>query len=188
MRTKFLTLVALLVAGAVRADVVLQNTAPDDTVSSTSATRTITINSNGSGQTLTFLKLFNVAFDTVRFSINGGTAAYITSDVNGLFDLSTLTGSLTTNGNNTLGLDLLDAGYEQHSSDVSTATAFGNSIGISGGFVNDNAGFLRYQLQAVPEPGTMLMGGIAAAVGGAGAWWKRRKQRRAAAEAAATPA
>ena len=45
--------------------------------------------------------------------------------------------------------------------------------------------FLNYQLSAVPEPGTMLLGGIAAACAVAGVWWK---QRRAAAEAAATSA
>jgi uncharacterized OsmC-like protein len=30
---------------------------------------------------------------------------------------------------------------------------------------------------AVPEPGTLLLGGIAAACGGTGVWWKRRKRQ-----------
>ena len=30
---------------------------------------------------------------------------------------------------------------------------------------------------AVPEPGTLLLGGIAACSGAAGAWWKRRKRK-----------
>jgi hypothetical protein len=31
--------------------------------------------------------------------------------------------------------------------------------------------------QAVPEPGTLLLGGLAAACGGGGVWWKRRKRK-----------
>ena len=38
---------------------------------------------------------------------------------------------------------------------------------------------------AVPEPGTLILGGIAAVSGGAGAWWRRRKNRKATAEQAA---
>lgn len=38
---------------------------------------------------------------------------------------------------------------------------------------------------AVPEPGTLILGGIAAVSGGAGAWWRRRKNRKSTAEQAA---
>ena len=37
----------------------------------------------------------------------------------------------------------------------------------------------QYELSAtaaVPEPGTLLLGGIAALTGGTGVWWKRRKK------------
>ena len=37
---------------------------------------------------------------------------------------------------------------------------------------------------AVPEPGTLILGGIAAVSGGAGAWWRRRKNRKSTAEQA----
>ena len=37
---------------------------------------------------------------------------------------------------------------------------------------------------AVPEPGTLILGGIAAMSGGAGAWWRRRKNRKSTAEQA----
>ena len=30
---------------------------------------------------------------------------------------------------------------------------------------------------SVPEPGTLLLGGIAAACGGGGAWWRRKRQK-----------
>jgi hypothetical protein len=33
------------------------------------------------------------------------------------------------------------------------------------------------QIVAVPEPGTLLLGGLAAACGGGGVWWKRRKRK-----------
>jgi hypothetical protein len=38
---------------------------------------------------------------------------------------------------------------------------------------------------AVPEPGTLLLGGIAAACGGGGVWWKRRKGKAVEGEQAA---
>jgi len=44
-----------------------------------------------------------------------------------------------------------------------------------------NPGALGMQVYAsVPEPGTLLLGGIAAACGGGGVWWKRRRRRPAA--------
>ncbi len=42
--------------------------------------------------------------------------------------------------------------------------------GVTFGVVNG------IQIVAVPEPGTLLLGGIAAACGGGGVWWKRRKR------------
>ena len=38
---------------------------------------------------------------------------------------------------------------------------------------NEAVGFTT---QSVPEPGTLLLGGIAAACGGGGVWWKRRRR------------
>ena len=32
-------------------------------------------------------------------------------------------------------------------------------------------------VSAVPEPGTLILGGIAAACGGGGVWWRRRRQQ-----------
>jgi hypothetical protein len=39
------------------------------------------------------------------------------------------------------------------------------------------SGTLYLGVSAVPEPGTLLLGGIAAACGGTGVWWKRRKRQ-----------
>jgi len=44
--------------------------------------------------------------------------------------------------------------------------------------------YVRLEAAAVPEPGTLILGGIAAVSGSAGAWWRRRKNRKAAAEQA----
>jgi hypothetical protein len=43
-------------------------------------------------------------------------------------------------------------------------------------FLVYNGNFIRFELSttAVPEPGTFLLGSIAAACGGA-AWWRRRR-------------
>lgn len=52
--------------------------------------------------------------------------------------------------------------------------------------VASNSTSIAYSLEAVavPEPGTLLLGGIAA-MGGAGGWWARRRKKAAAADAVA---
>jgi hypothetical protein len=44
--------------------------------------------------------------------------------------------------------------------------------------------YVQLDAVAVPEPGTLILGGIAAVSGGAGAWWRRRKNKKATAEQA----
>ena len=39
------------------------------------------------------------------------------------------------------------------------------------------AGGRPYTLTAVPEPGTLLLGAIAAACGGGGLWWRRKQKQ-----------
>lgn len=68
-------------------------------------------------------------------------------------------------------------GYEFPSSGNVTAGELAGS-GFSDNF------YTELTAVAVPEPGTLLLGGIAAVSGGAGAWWRRRKNRKAAAEQA----
>lgn len=55
---------------------------------------------------------------------------------------------------------------------------------ITSGLNNWQSGeniYVQLNASAVPEPGTLILGGFAAAAGGAGAWWRRRKNRKAAA-------
>jgi hypothetical protein len=47
------------------------------------------------------------------------------------------------------------------------------------------ADLVSLDVTAVPEPGTLLLGGIAAACGGGGVWWKRRKRKAVEGEQAA---
>ena len=92
MRTKFLTLVALLVAGAVRADVVIENTTAGGGQSTASVSGfTISFTNSGTSATLSTFKLFNgagadeVAFVLTRVS-GGQTYTEIrTSTAEGLF-------------------------------------------------------------------------------------------------------
>ena len=49
-------------------------------------------------------------------------------------------------------------------------------------YVTDDIWGIKSMTVSVPEPGTMLLGGIAAVSGGAGAWWKRRRKKAAAKE------
>jgi len=186
VRNYFLILMAFFVGTVVQADVVINQTGGTEAGGSSATTRTITITGNAGGQSLTSIRLFGITTDTVNFSLNSGAVSSLTSS-GGTFNLSTLAGSLNLSSNTLLMSDL-EIGYQQNTVQVTSSTVFGNDIGITGGSVDlSNGGYLNYQLSAVavPEPGTMLLGGIAAAAGGAGAWWKRRKQRRDAAALAA---
>lgn len=153
MRTKFLTLVALLVAGAVRADVVIENIELLPTRGASTLTET-------------------TAKPTAAKSSDTGTFTFdrrppLTSATN------TITNSATAYRAKEYSTDAIVS--------ASAADGFPKSPASS-------SSSYRYPLSDIPEPGTMLLGGIAGAVGGAGAWRKRRKQRLTAAEAAATPA
>lgn len=47
---------------------------------------------------------------------------------------------------------------------------------ISNGFPSSSFLISGTVYATVPEPGTLLLGGIAAACGGGGVWWKRRRR------------
>jgi hypothetical protein len=60
---------------------------------------------------------------------------------------------------------------------INTTSVAGQTVtGAWNNSYSNNSGVL-FQLSAVPEPGTLLLGGIAAACGGTGVWWKRRKRQ-----------
>lgn len=66
-----------------------------------------------------------------------------------------------------------------------------SGYGFSGVSYNNSGGaspLARFEVYTVPEPGTLLLGTIAACSGGAGVWWKRRRLQPAQAETADQPA
>jgi|688.fasta_scaffold04598_1 hypothetical protein len=200
MRTKFLTLVALLVAGAAQADVVVIENAGGSGSSTAGNHFDIEWTQATTSAKFSTFKLFgytgsayNVQFDLFRNTGSGST--YIANElISGTNDF-TFTGQIS-NASLTAGTYLLritglgdppvnpedprppdeiKAGYNFNSNPNGTTTgAYGFSNATQTAVSTGQ--FLTYQLSAVPEPGTMLLGGIAAACGGAGAWWKRRKR------------
>jgi len=146
---------------------------------------------SGTSTTLSSIQFFNFdgtnpGGDTATFALSNGSTIW--TDVNlvsssYLFTFSNIAGVNLASGNYTLAITNLASGYDYTSTTGTTLGAAGTTYGFSSPtatpiFANQ---FLNYQLSAVPEPGTMLLGGIAAACGVAGAWWKQQR-------AAATPA
>ena len=197
MRPQFIALIALLAAGAAQADVVIQNMNPSQSFGeSTAGGFTISFTNSGTSATLSSIQFFNTGPnnpgpDTATFALFNKSTIWtdvnLVSSSSNLFTFSNIAGVNLASGNYTLAITNLAAGYDFSSSTGTTLGAAGTAYGFSSPTATSVATnqFLNYQLSAVPEPGTMLLGGIAAACGVAGVWWK---QRRAAAEAAATSA
>ena len=197
MRPQFITLIAFLAAGAAQADVVIQNVnASVGSGESTAGGFTISFTNSGTSATLSSIQFFNSGGlnpggDTATFALSNGSTIWtdvnLVSSSSYLFTFNNIAGVNLASGNYTLAITNLAAGYDFSSSTGTTLGAAGTAYGFSSPTATSVATnqFLNYQLSAVPEPGTMLLGGIAAACGVAGVWWK---QRRAAAEAAATSA
>ena len=188
MRNYFFVVMAFFVGTVVRADVVFENTnTTGASVNNTSFSLNFTVAS--SGASLSSFVLFGEAgqSSSLRFNLDGlGLSSAISSSRIGnayTFSLSSVTGV----GNISAGphqLSITNSGFLYYTTTTSTIS---NAAGFSETSYSNTTPFSQFQVNgaAVPEPGTMLLGGIAAAVGGAGAWWKRRKQRRDAAAFAA---
>jgi hypothetical protein len=67
------------------------------------------------------------------------------------------------------------ANYSVFSGETGSSFSFTLGPGVAGVLSNNLYGF-QIVNAAVPEPGTLLLGGIAAACGGGGVWWTRRKR------------
>jgi hypothetical protein len=128
---------------------------------------------------------YNVTFELSRDGNFLGPADTVTGTNEFIFNVGIgyISNNVLTAGNYLLrikgpnidGNEFLNAGYNYNSTPTNTTnSAYGFSNATQTAVSTGQ--FLTYQLSAVPEPGTMLLGGIAAACGGAGAWWKRRKR------------
>ena len=178
-----------------RADVVVENTNGGSN-SATASFFYVKFTTLATSNQLTTIQLFGGIQNAsgISFDLRNSANSQIANGSGGVLSGGVLTLNTSTFGADTywLGVSGLNAGYNQGStasltsSDsgwISEATMVTTNQGSTS--ASGSALFQVSLTAAVPEPGTMLLGGIAAAVGGAGAWWKRRKQRQAAAALAA---
>lgn len=133
-------------------------------------------------QAVKTLKLFGNTGQTITASIgyypNTGvnlTGIEIGTTGEYLFDISSATVSTYTANSYALEIRNMVAsgfGIQKASSGTATYAASGYSL------ITYDVANVRFELSttAVPEPGTLLLGGIAAACGGSGVWWKRRRR------------
>jgi hypothetical protein len=183
MRTKFFTLVALLVAGAAQADVVVIENAGGSGSSTAGGQFRISWTQTTTGPNLSSFRLFGydpnpAGIYELEFNLfkNGSlTQAFVNGTNDFSFAGTAIAGVSLTAGTYELDIKNINAGYNYNSTPTNTTnSAYGFSSATQSAVTGSE--YLTYQLSAVPEPGTMLLGGIAAACGGAGAWWKRRKR------------
>jgi hypothetical protein len=193
MRTFIFGTLALLgISGLSKADVVVSNigtanTSVAFTAGSISFTPTQTISS---GSILT-LRVFNSNSATASLSalnlqmtVGSGTATYSGTLVGG--------GAIAANSYGDFTFDLLTQNYTNNTpfsiSSISIAAQTTNADAqwayntttptFSGAWSTgaSSPGMFSLDATAVPEPGTLLLGAIAAVSGGGGVWWKRRRK------------
>lgn len=168
-----------------RAEVVLANTSSANGNTKVNINIKYSTTSLSLAQDIKTLKLFGVTGQTITANFGyynsptlpsqSLTGLEIGSTGEYLFDISGLQiGTYTTNGYalEIRSLTSNGLGIQTASSGTSTFAKPGYSL-----TTYDGAN-IRFELNttAVPEPGTLLLGGIAAACGGSGVWWKRRRR------------
>jgi hypothetical protein len=106
-----------------------------------------------------------IASTLTAYTFNFDPATTTAMAINGVFCFEI--SGVTTDSNNPVQTRFGSAG---------TGTTNMNRI-FNGGASSGNLIAGVVNASAVPEPGTLLLGGIAAACGGGGVWWKRRKRK-----------
>jgi len=145
--------------------------------------------SNGSTPVAVNLALTTSAFGTVgnessglvaggKYLLTVGNITYSGDGVDGVFGASASASTGPWSGTPIVSyqgtvLDNDTGGYNFPSSGIVTA---GDLTGVPAFSTNF---YTELTAVAVPEPGTLILGTIAAATGAAGAWWKRRRKNRA---------
>jgi len=182
MRTYIFGMLALLgVSAFSRGDVVFSNT---NTSGPATASSSFTLNFSvtTSGSSITAFKLFSTdqgASKSVTFQLDSGVASAISANflTDGYqFDLSGLAGasSITSGSNHTLALTSIGLTYATTNASTITNNPVYGFYDTS--YVGSPSSFARFEVVGVPEPGTLILGGIAAITGGGGVWWKRRRK------------
>jgi len=108
--------------------------------------------------------------DIISASVSGSSGAYIYD-----FTFANITNEALSSGSVYQLYSSIDSAaqlWQRSSSATISNTSF-----ITSASYNSAANNYAFTLSAVPEPGTLLLGGIAACSGAAGAWWKRRKRK-----------
>jgi len=122
--------------------------------------------------------------------VSGNTSTLTTDKNTSLFQADVSSNNIVLNSNSTYWLVVLRSAYNNNGTQDLLAWATGTrgasvtaqgttNSGSTWGDVslgaaaNDTFGA---QIVMVPEPGTLLLGGIAAACGGGGVWWRRKRK------------
>lgn len=182
MRTFIFGMMALLGTSAFsRADVVFSNTNVTG-LSTDTAAFTLNFNVTTSGSSITAFKLFSTDQGTsksVSFQLDSGTASVISANflTDGYsFDLSTLAGAnnISSGSSHTLALTAIGLTYATTNASTITNNPVYGFYNTS--YAGSPSNVARFEVVGVPEPGTLLLGGIAAITGSGGVWWKRRRK------------
>jgi hypothetical protein len=193
MRTFIFGMMALLgVSGLAKADVVVSNIGTANTsvgfsTGSISFTPTQTISSgsiltlrvfNNSGSTaLSALSLFmdvnSSGLQSYAGTLVGGGSININSYGDFAFNLS------TRNYTNSTAFSISSISINSQTTNADAQWAYNTTAPTFSGAWSTGAsspGMFSLDATAVPEPGTLFLGGIAALTGGGGVWWKRRRK------------
>ena len=199
MRGMLLGLAVMVLGGVARGEVVITNLA-SETGTRTGNTSSGQFDFSGpSGATLSSIqfKLFNSGSNLTagtdfffKVSFSGQSINYITpgaslnAGATSSFTLDLTPFNYTTNGSNqVLAVFFTDGNGSSPnsintlqfttSSSAPTATSGWSFVATSPTASGQN---ISFALSAVPEPGTLLLGGFAAACGGGGVWWRRKRK------------
>ena len=184
MRGMLLALALVMGAGVTRADVVFSNLSSGTGTTTSNFAINFKVTTPGSSITQFFVGTNNnPANKTADFLLTGGgslrgTGSYVSdfqgSGVGGvLWDISTLGGANSLDPATSYTLTVVNQGGMTFSTTTNSITN-----NPSFGFYDTSYGgsFVQFAVVGVPEPGTLLLGGIAAACGGGGVWWRRKRK------------
>lgn len=184
-------------AGLVKADVVaIDGLGSGSATTFGSQTKYVVFSTSSSGLNLTTVNLWGNSSSTgdITFGLysgagNGGTllGASNTYSQNTMFtsstgenlatlDLGSAIRSVNLTSGSTYTLSMIISGSGLRLQSVGTITGQ-NTFTYDSAATGSNAPGFGFQINTVPEPGTMLLGGISALAGGCGLWWKRRRKR-----------
>jgi hypothetical protein len=189
MIRKILQILALLsLTGSSQAEVVLSNNTSTTTsnINLSAASFSILFTPNSIRNYEKFFLNVNNQFGgsdltQVKLTINGGSEIVWNGTVSNGNSSQLIDFDISSLGQSSLSATTLAFAITAFTGGNSSQTAI-NTAGtqtVTGAWNNSytNSSAVKFELSAVPEPSTLLLGGIAAACGGTSVWWKRRKRQ-----------